>query len=105
MKKLCLFFSFLLAPMLAFAQLSGKVLDENGDPLPFASVYVRNSTNGTAANADGEYRLSLSRGAYEVVFQYIGYKQKIEPVTIGDRPLHLDVRLEPTALEISEVVI
>ncbi len=92
-------------PLFAFSQLTGKVLDETGEPLPFASVYVRNTTNGTAANANGEYRLSLGPGTYEVVFQYIGYKQKIESITIGSKPARLTVRMEPASLEISEVVI
>jgi len=105
MKKICLFLSAILFPLFAFSQLSGKVLDENGEPLPFASVYVRNTTNGTAANANGEYRLTLNPGSYEIVFQYIGYKQKIEKITIGNGPEQLTVRMEPASLEISEVVI
>ncbi len=95
----------LLAPLFAFAQLSGKVVDENGEPLAFASVFVRNSTNGTVANAEGEYRLTLVRGTHEIVFQYIGYKQKIESVAIGDKPVRLNTRMEPANLEISEVTI
>ena len=63
---------FLFFPLLNYAQISGTVLDENGEPLPFASVYVRNSTNGTVANAEGQYRLTVARGSQEIVFQYIG---------------------------------
>ncbi|MBX2892049.1 MAG: carboxypeptidase-like regulatory domain-containing protein [Saprospiraceae bacterium] len=97
-------FLFLL-PLQALAQLSGKVLDERGQPLAFASVYVRNSTNGTVANAEGEYRLTVANGTHEIVFQYIGYKQKIELVTIADKPVRLNTRMEPANLEIAEVVI
>jgi hypothetical protein len=95
----------LLLPLQLLSQLSGKVFDENGEPLSFASVYVRNSTNGTIANADGEYRLTIARGTHEIVFQYIGYKQKIESVTVGDKPVRLNAKMEPANLEISEVVI
>lgn len=95
----------LLLPLFLSAQLSGKVLDDSGEPLPFASVYVRNSTNGTAANGDGEFKLTLAPGSYEIVFQYIGYKQKVESVRIADKPVRLTVRMEPANLEISEVVI
>ena len=62
-------FSILLLvciPFLLSAQLYGIIRDDKGEPLPFPSVYVRNSTNGTIANADGEYRLPLSPGAYEM---------------------------------------
>ncbi|MCA0238864.1 MAG: DUF5686 and carboxypeptidase regulatory-like domain-containing protein [Bacteroidetes bacterium] len=98
-------FTLLLFPFFVSSQVSGTVLDENGEPLPFASVYVRNSTNGTVANAAGEYRLQVERGKQEIVFQYIGYKQQIEQVTVTDKPLRLNVRLSPANLEIGEVVI
>ncbi|MEY3249649.1 MAG: hypothetical protein RL742_1692, partial [Bacteroidota bacterium] len=86
-------------------QLTGRVLDETGAPLPFASVYVRNSTNGVSTNAEGEYRLSLTTGRHEIVFHYIGYKQKIETVDIGAAGAQRTVQLQPANLEISEVVI
>ncbi len=97
--------AFLSIPFFIHAQVSGTVRDENGEPLPFASVYVRNSTNGTVANAEGEYRLSVERGAQEIVFQYIGYKQQVEKVTVGEKPIRLNVRMSPANLEIGEVVI
>lgn len=98
-------FVLLLLPFFALAQLSGTVRDEAGEPLPFASVYVRNSTNGTVANGEGQYRLLLTRGTYEVVFQYLGYQQHIENVTIGDKPVRLEVRMQPSNLELGEVTI
>ena len=100
-----LIFFALLLPCPIFAQLSGTVLDEAGEPLAFASVYVRNSTNGTVANGEGHYRLPLARGTYEVVFQYLGYRQHIEKIEIGDKPVRLDVKMEPSNLELGEVVI
>lgn len=81
---------------------SGAVLDEQNEPLPYASVYVRNSTNGTAANANGEFQPTLARGEYEIVFQYIGYNQKIETVRIGDKPVRLRVQLTPNELVFGE---
>ncbi len=92
-------------PKSGLTQVYGTVFDENNEPLPYASVYVRNSTNGTVANSSGEYRLALEPGAYDIVFQYIGYKQKIEKVQLTAKALRLNVQMEPSDLEISEVVI
>jgi hypothetical protein len=103
--KIIQLIALLLFPFIAFSQVSGTVLDESGEPLPFASVYVRNSTNGTVANAEGHYKLSVDRGAQEIVFQYIGYKQQVEKITVGDKPVRLNVRMQPANLEIGEVVI
>ncbi len=87
------------------AQLSGVVRGENGEPLPYATVYARNTTKGTVANGEGEYRLNLEPGEYDIVFQYIGYKQRVERVRMEKRPVSLNVQLEPASLEIAEVVI
>lgn len=99
------FFLFFLLPFLALSQVSGKVTGEAGEPLPYATIYVRNTSNGTVANANGDYRLSVSTGVQEIVFQYIGYKQRIEKITVGDKPVRLDARLEASNLELGEVVV
>ncbi|MBL7826772.1 MAG: carboxypeptidase-like regulatory domain-containing protein [Saprospiraceae bacterium] len=97
------FFSWL--PALLISQITGKVTDESGEPLPYATVYIRNTSNGTVTNAKGEFQLTVAKGEYEVVFQYLGYKTKVEPVKVENKQLRLDVRLEPSNLELNEVVI
>ncbi|MCC6412716.1 MAG: carboxypeptidase-like regulatory domain-containing protein [Saprospiraceae bacterium] len=105
MKQLFVLLGFAFLPISLFAQLTGVVSDENNEPLPFASVYVKNSTNGTAANAKGEYKLTLKPGTYDIVFQYIGYQQKTETVAVGAKGAVLDVQMIPADLEITEVTI
>jgi hypothetical protein len=92
-------------PSTLCAQITGKVMDENGEPLPYATVYVRNTSNGTVTNAEGEYKLTAPKGEQEIVFQYIGYKQAIKKVTVGANTARLDARMEPSNLELGEVVV
>lgn len=80
-------------------------MDEHNEPLPFVSVYIRNSGNGTAANASGAFKLNVKPGKYELVFQYIGYKQKIQAVQVGEKPVQLTVRMEPDELILAQVEI
>jgi hypothetical protein len=63
-------------------KLSGTVKDAGGDPIPFASIYIKNTTKGTSANVDGMYGLALEKGTYTVVYRAIGYKAKEQSVTI-----------------------
>jgi predicted transcriptional regulator len=51
----------------------GKVTDEKGVPMPFASVFVKNTTTGTATNSKGDYWLELAPGSYTVVYSFVGY--------------------------------
>src|SRR5262245_4042005 len=96
---------FILAPDSVFAQVYGKVLDEKGEPLPYATVYVRGTSNGTVTNAKGEYKLIVSTGPQEIVFQYIGYKTKVEKINFSQKPIKLNIELEASDLQLNEVVI
>ena len=93
MQKFTLFLLFTLACNGLFAQLSGKLTDTEGGPLPFASIYIKGSTNGTTSNINGEYSLSLSSGSYDVIFQYIGYESKT-----------IRVNMTPIAARIANIV-
>jgi hypothetical protein len=41
----------------AFQEVTGTVIDENGDPLPGASVVEKGTMNGTATDFDGHFTL------------------------------------------------
>jgi len=86
-------------------RLSGSVTETNGEPIPFASVYIEGSTRGTTANIEGKYALDLEPGNYKIVFRFIGYKLKTENVTIGQQPVILDVKMLPESYQLSEVKI
>ncbi len=102
---LLVYFFFFLFPFSLFAQLNGKITDESGEPLPFASIYLENSTIGTTCNIEGDYELRLQPGTYRVVFQFIGYQTQVETVQIGGTPLELNVVLKEASLELDEVVV
>jgi len=85
------------------AVISGKVTGTNSDPLAFANVYIKGTSKGTTTNIDGFYRLDLPEGNYELVFRYLGFKMRIEPVTINNSPIQLDIRLQPENYTLGEV--
>lgn len=100
-------FLLFLGVLLSFAGqaalLKGRVTDEQGQPLPFATLYVRNTTTGTASNEQGYYQLALPAGTYEVVFQYVGYKARVEQVTIAADDVARDVQLSLEVYQMREV--
>jgi hypothetical protein len=95
----------LLTTNLAHAQIRGTVTDTSGEPLPFATVYVQGTTQGTTTNVNGVYTLELDKGAYRLVFQYIGYRQKIEAIQVGGKPLTVNVALEEETIELPSIEI
>ena len=60
--------------------ISGVVSDENGLPLPSATVLVKGTSNGIQTDFDGKYTIKAQVGDI-LVFSYVGYNTK--EVTIG----------------------
>ncbi len=95
---------FFLSQNLRAANVYGIVLDEKGEPLPFANVVLK-AGGGTTANIDGAYRLELPNGVHEVVFQYIGYAHRTETVTVSGKDVRLDVALSPEDFQLEGVTV
>jgi hypothetical protein len=95
----------LMSSQVFAAQLSGRLTDDKGDGLAFASIYVKNTSIGTSSNGDGYYQLDLKPGTWEVVFQYVGFKQVVKTVVMGSSAQVLNVSLQEEAIEIGEVVV
>ena len=97
---------FLTIGLTALAQVSGvsgKVVDENGEPLVGVSVVVKGTSTGTITTADGSYSLpsSVSKNA-TLVFSSIGYTTVEEP--IGGRNI-VNVQLATDEMFLDETVV
>jgi CarboxypepD_reg-like domain/Secretion system C-terminal sorting domain len=56
----------------------GTVADENGIPLPFVSVLIKNSNKGTSSDANGSFMISLKgdQKLPTLILSYVGYASK-----------------------------
>jgi hypothetical protein len=54
--------------------ISGNITDTEGKPLPFVSVYQKNTTKGTSANIDGLYNFKADHGLVVLIYRAIGYR-------------------------------
>ena len=64
-------FLLLLLQLPAMAtRISGKVLNEQQEPMAFLTVFIKGTTIGTTTNLEGEYFLDLQAGNYELVFRF-----------------------------------
>ena len=105
MKK-CLLLILLFYGSFAVAQLRGTLSSKKGDPVPFASIVVKNSPYGTSTNQDGEFYLPVTKtGDYTFIFKSLGYKTKEVVLTIDKLPFELNVQLDSEEYLLNEVVI
>lgn len=106
--KYSLFFILCIIAQVAQAQqvftIQGKVTDKKGEMLPFASVYVKGTSQGTTTNEQGNYAIQLPSGSYEMVYQYIGFKVTTQKLTV-QKDLKVDVVLEAETLKLKEIVV
>jgi hypothetical protein len=107
MKYPFLFTLFLLLTANLFAQdvtLTGKITDGAGNAVPFATVYIRNTTKGTSANSEGGYTLNLKAGQYDVQYRAMGYRQESRKIDLKENQT-IDVTLKAEDYQIKEVTI
>ncbi|KQN37272.1 SusC/RagA family TonB-linked outer membrane protein [Pedobacter sp. Leaf41] len=53
--------------------ISGKIVDEKGEPLPGASIVIKELNKVVQANNDGSYSVSVPAGNYSVAISFISY--------------------------------
>ena len=76
----------MLVGVSAFAQsngrtISGKVVDENGEPLIGAGVVTADGKKGTVTDIDGKYTITLDKSDKVLKYSYIGYATQDQEVT------------------------
>src|SRR3970040_2582065 len=80
---------------------SGKVYDENGLPIPGVSILVKGTTKATASDFNGNYAIKApAKGT--LVFSFIGYSTVQESINGRNR---IDLKLIAESLSLQEVVV
>ncbi len=103
---------FLLAATLSFAQkksafVSGKVLDENENPLSHVSVAILGRQTGIITGDSGTFKLKVSADkAFAIVFTYTGYKTEQRNFLLSENEEeHVIIKMERGTKTLQEVVI
>jgi len=104
-KIIPVFVLFLFAHVLHGQGIKGTVVDANGDPLPFASIGVKGSDQGTAANVEGHYQLTLTPGKYHIVVIYLGYSQLDTTINVGTGYTNFKAVMQPESIALPEAVV
>ncbi len=101
---LCLFGLTLSAFAQQFGQIVGVVKDaESSTTLIGVSLYEEQLQLGTTTDERGHYELSLPIGEHSLRISYIGYTTVYKKVTVGTKPLTLNIKLQPVSEKLSEV--
>jgi iron complex outermembrane receptor protein len=102
-----IFFLFLFASILANAQtftLKGKVVDENNESLPSATILVKENNQGTSTDFNGKFSLNLPKGKYTIQVSFIGYKTVSKAISLTKND-EVEFVLLPDSTVLEEVLV
>jgi TonB-linked SusC/RagA family outer membrane protein len=80
---------------------TGIITDENGSPLPGATVSEEGTKNGVVTDFDGKFQLTVESNTSVIVVSFVGYKDK--KVTANQNVIN--IQLFPDTTNLQEVVL
>ncbi|MEO5684547.1 MAG: DUF5686 and carboxypeptidase regulatory-like domain-containing protein [Chitinophagaceae bacterium] len=102
---LFLFITVFLYATAHAGRVTGSITDEKGNPLPYASVFVKGTTTGTTANNQGKYFLELEAGSYTITCQHVGYTRQEKTVIVNAASHELNFQLLLQQTTMKEVIV
>lgn len=81
--------------------ISGTVKDEEGIPLPGATILVKGTTNGTVTDLEGKFSIDVNENAI-LQISYVGYI--LQEVPVAGKSV-FDIQLKPDATQLDELVV
>lgn len=95
----------LIAATATAGKLTGRITDNTGKALAFASISIKGTTKGTTANGSGVYSITVSPGTYTLVCQHVGYARVEKPIQVSATDQTVDFILNVQELTLQEVVV
>lgn len=80
----------------------GQVVDEQGEPMPGATVIVKGKQGGTITDVDGKFQLEVPGNAILVV-SYVGYKDR--EIAVRNRAIIETIKLEADNKMLDQVIV
>lgn len=101
--SVCIFFFAFVGVVQAQTKVSGVVLDENNEPIPFANVVFINTKIGVTTDIDGKFNLKSDKDYTAIEVSYTGFTDRIVNLS-GNVVDNLRVKLK-NGQQLKEVVI
>lgn len=83
-------------------QVTGKVRDEGGEPIPGVSVLEKGTTNGSVTNLDGEYVIECTTTDPTLIYSFMGMVS--QEIAVGGQS-SIDVVLVEDKFGLEEIVV
>ena len=108
MKKLFILIFFTSFIAIGYTQntLSGKVIDENGQPLFGVQIYSEELQKGITSDENGFYLIkNIPNGKHTFIFTYIGFETKQKQISLFNENSIINITLYETVFHMDEVIV
>lgn len=92
----------------AYGKVSGRVVDEKGEPLPGATVRLNELNKAIQTNTDGSFTIDADPGVYTLLVSFISYQTYRVPgvkITAGETTVLGNITLVAESGSLNEVVV
>ena len=83
--------------------ITGRIVNEQFQPVPYATIYVQETQSGTISNAEGLFSIQLNNGTYHLIIRSLGYLQIEKEVRLISDSLYLPLMMERQEFKIKEI--
>jgi len=83
----------------------GTIKGDDGTPLAYATIYVRQTESGAVSDPDGKYDVTLPPGQYDLVFHFLGFETQSHSVVVAETFVELNITLKAQVIQLQAVTI
>ena len=115
MKRLSLKSIAYLALILCFTQplfgqgkitIEGNITDEKNKPIPYANIFLLNTTDGAASDEDGTFSFITSQnGKATLIASSVGFNKFQEEVDLIGAKISFSIKLKETTINLKETIV
>lgn len=86
--------------------ISGYILNEENQPIPYANIFVKELQTGTSTDEEGKYFMTiLVEGEYELIISSLGYSTKTVNIIVRDKDVQKNIWLSSSNTALEEIVV
>lgn len=86
--------------------ISGYILNEENQPIPFANIYFTELQTGTSSDQNGKYYMTIAvEGEYEMIVSSLGYTTKSFKIILREKDVKKNIWLTSSESALDEIVV
>jgi len=86
--------------------ISGKITDNQNNPLEKVQIYIEETHKGTVTSKEGTYGFkNLPNGKIKITYTYLGYKTVVKTIDINSENIVINIQLKESFFQIDEIIV